>query len=148
MSNNFFSSNFLRWLTLYLLLALAILLFIANLYNTPNTSASPARTPTPATTPSKSHKQMPTPTTPNSAVTPTSTPSSTPSRTPTATPSHNNSPTPSPTRSSQSDTTVLFISHQSGVQRNRVLLCGAPGYLRTLMDYGYSSKVCFHNSKP
>lgn len=36
MSNNFLSSSFLRWLTLYLLLALAILLFVVNLF--PQTS--------------------------------------------------------------------------------------------------------------
>ena len=46
MSNNFLSSNFLRWLTLYLLLALAILLFIVNLFPQ-NSQGATSKTATP-----------------------------------------------------------------------------------------------------
>ncbi len=144
MSNNFLSSNFLRWLTLYLLLALAILLFIANLYNTPNTSANPAKTPTPTATPSKHTSPTPNPSTPKPLVSPTSTSSSTPTRTPSPT----NLPTPSPTPSSKSNTTTFFISQQSGDQRNWWLLSGVGEYLRTCIDHRHSSSnACFHNSE-
>src|SRR5213082_1236952 len=141
MSNNFLSSNFLRWLTLYLLLALAILLFIANLYNTPNTLENPAKTPTPTATPSKHTNPTPTPTKPKPTVSPTSTPSPTPTKIPSPT----NSPTASPT-STKSNTTTFFISQQSGDQRNWSLLSGVGEDLCTCRDHS-SSNACFYDSE-